>query len=90
MIPEVRVMVNDGKSAVVEGYFTTLDQLTKLARDFQADCHDGFISNDRAYVKEWLKKEARLNRTPDYCFRPLCSDMACKRGEICTADSREK
>lgn len=40
----------------VEGYFFTLEKLQKLVRDFQVDCHDGFISNDNAYIEEWIKK----------------------------------
>jgi hypothetical protein len=24
-------------------------------RDFQFDCHDGFVSNDEAYIENWLK-----------------------------------
>lgn len=40
----------------VEGYFFTLDKLNQIIRDFQVDCHDGFVSNDKAYIEEWIKK----------------------------------
>lgn len=33
-----------------EGYYMTIDELIRLCRDFQADCHDGFVSNDHAYI----------------------------------------
>lgn len=39
----------------VEGYFFTVDKLVELVRDFQADCHDGFVSNDTAYIENWIK-----------------------------------
>ncbi len=44
----------------VDGYFLTIDDLGQLVRDFQADCHDGFVSNDKAYIEEWLKKHERI------------------------------
>jgi hypothetical protein len=44
----------------VEGYYLTIHDLEKLVRDFQADCHDGFVSNDKAYIEEWLKKHNRI------------------------------
>jgi len=37
-------------------YCLTMKQLKRLVRDFQADCHDGFVSNDEAYIELWLKK----------------------------------
>ena len=37
-------------------YFLTIDEIAKLCRDFQADCHDGFVSNDNAYLEEKLKE----------------------------------
>lgn len=40
----------------MNGYFLTLEQLAELVRDFQVDCHDGFVSNDKSYIEEWLKK----------------------------------
>jgi hypothetical protein len=46
----------DGSHQYREGYFLSIEQLEKLARDFQADCHDGFVSNDRAYIENWLKE----------------------------------
>jgi len=44
----------------VDGYFLTIEDLKKLARDFQADCYDGFVSNDGSYIEEWLKKHERI------------------------------
>jgi len=37
-------------------YFLTIDEIAKLCRDFQADCHDGFVSNDKAYLESKLKE----------------------------------
>ena len=37
-------------------YFLTIDEIAKLCRDFQADCHDGFVSNDNAYLESKLKE----------------------------------
>ena len=39
-----------------EGYFLSINDLAKLVRDFQADCHDGFVSNDEAYLEHKLKE----------------------------------
>jgi hypothetical protein len=44
----------------VDGYYLTIDDLAKLVRDFQADCHDGFVSNDKSYLEEWLKKHDQI------------------------------
>lgn len=44
----------------VDGYYLTIDDLGRLVRDFQADCHDGFVSNDNAYIGSWLKKHERI------------------------------
>jgi hypothetical protein len=44
----------------VDGYFLTIHDLIKLVRDFQVDCHDGFVSNDKAYLEQWLKKHERI------------------------------
>lgn len=44
----------------VSGYFLTIDDLQRLVRDFQADCFDGFVSNDNAYIEEWLKKHEQI------------------------------
>ena len=52
MIIENFKLIND---KYVGGYFLTIQDLTKLVRDFQADCHDGFVSNDKAYIELWLK-----------------------------------
>lgn len=38
-----------------QGYFLNIEQLAKLVRDFQADCLDGFVSNDESYIENWLK-----------------------------------
>lgn len=58
MIP-IEVMLRKQKDEsyqYMDGYFLTLDQLAELVRDFQVDCHDGFVSNDKSYIEEWLKK----------------------------------
>lgn len=44
----------------VEGYYLTIGDLERLVRDFQADCHDGFVSNDNTYIELWLKKHDRI------------------------------
>jgi len=44
----------------VDGYYLTLKDLEQLVRDFQADCHDGFVSNDGAYIEQWLKNHDRI------------------------------
>jgi hypothetical protein len=44
----------------VDGYFLTIDDLARLVRDFQADCHDGFVSNDKSYIKAWLSKHNQI------------------------------
>lgn len=44
----------------VSGYFLTIDDLQKLVRDFQVDCFDGFVSNDNAYIEEWIKNHKRI------------------------------
>jgi hypothetical protein len=44
----------------VDGYFLTIYDLAKLVRDFQVDCHDGFVSNDNSYIEEWLKKHEQI------------------------------
>jgi len=44
----------------IEGYFLTINDLARLVRDFQADCHDGFVSNDIGYLEEWLKKHKTI------------------------------
>jgi hypothetical protein len=46
----------------MDGYFLTIHDLAKLVRDFQADCHDGFVSNDGAYIGEWLKKHNHIEK----------------------------
>lgn len=44
----------------VDGYYLTMPDLERLVRDFQADCHDGFVSNDNAYIETWLKNHNRI------------------------------
>jgi hypothetical protein len=44
----------------VDGYFLTIDDLARLVRDFQADCHDGFVSNDKSYIEAWLSKHNQI------------------------------
>lgn len=46
----------DESMQYMDGYFLTINQLKELVRDFQADCHDGFVSNDQSYIEEWMKK----------------------------------
>lgn len=36
-----------------------IEKLEKLCRDFCADCHDGFISNDKSYIELWLEKNIK-------------------------------
>jgi len=50
----------DGNEKVMEGYFLSEYDLARLVRDFQADCHDGFVSNDLSYIEHWLKKHDRI------------------------------
>lgn len=33
----------------------TVAEIAQICRDFQADCRDGFVSNDEAYITEKLK-----------------------------------
>jgi len=44
----------------VDGYFLGIHDLQRLVRDFQVDNFDGFVSNDNAYIEEWLKKHERI------------------------------
>jgi len=48
------------KYEYVNGFFLTIYDLAVLVRDFQADCHDGFVSNDTSYIEEWLKKHNQI------------------------------
>lgn len=50
---------NKEKEEYIEGYFLTINDLQKLCRDFQADCHDGFVSNDNAYIENWINKNIK-------------------------------
>ena len=56
MIPETKVINVEGEEKIVTGYFLTLSQLARLVRDFQADCFDGFVSNDESYLEHKLKE----------------------------------
>jgi len=40
----------------MDEYRLTMDELRKLCRDFCADNHDGFVSNDVSYIEYWLSK----------------------------------
>jgi len=56
---ETRLVVKDNDSKEEEwkeGYFLSIDELQRLVRAFQVDCHDGFVSNDKAYIENWLKR----------------------------------
>lgn len=48
------------KEKYVDGYFLTIYDMVRLVRDFQADCHDGFVSNDLSYIEQWLKTHDRI------------------------------
>jgi len=52
---ESRIEKTKDGEKYVDGYFLTIDELEKLVRDFQVDCHDGFVSNDKAYIENWIK-----------------------------------
>lgn len=39
----------------MDKYVLTTEQLVSLVRDFRADCFDGFISDDDAYVEQWVE-----------------------------------
>jgi len=60
MIPtEYKIVERD---EYLKGYFLTIYDLEKLVRDFQVDCHDGFVSNDQSYIQEWLRKHDRIKK----------------------------
>lgn len=52
---ESRLIKTKNGEKYTDGYFLTLEQLEKLVRDFQIDCYDGFVSNDKAYIENWIK-----------------------------------
>lgn len=54
----LRGFINEEK--YVDGYYLTIHDLAKLVRDFQADCHDGFVSNDISHIEQWLKTHERI------------------------------
>jgi len=72
----------------VDGYYLTIDDLSELVRDFQADCHDGFVSNDHSYIELWLTKHDRIIKTDkksdDVCvmstYGHWCVDCKTKEG----------
>ena len=58
MIQETRIVVKgENQEEWKTGYFLSLDELERLVRDFQVDCHDGYVSNDKAYIETWLNKQ---------------------------------
>ena len=57
-MPIKNIKIN-AESEIVEGYFLTIKELKKLVRDFQADCYDGFVSNDEGYIEQWLKNNSK-------------------------------
>lgn len=56
MIPECKIQTVNEHEAYIEGYFLTVEQIVKLCRVFQADCYDGFVSNDKQYIETKLKE----------------------------------
>lgn len=61
-----KIIVTEEDEKYLEGYFLTMNQLKELVRDFQADCHDGFVSNDNAYIEEWLKNMMKIRKSGNY------------------------
>jgi hypothetical protein len=57
-MPIKNIKINT-ENEIVEGYFLTINELQKLVRDFQADCYDGFVSNDEGYIEQWLKNNSK-------------------------------
>ena len=51
----------DSDNTIISGYFLTIKDLAKLVRDFDADCRDGFVSNDETYIESWLKSHEQIN-----------------------------
>jgi hypothetical protein len=56
MIPELKMIEVEGIERFVNLYSLSVEQIVKICRDFQADCHDGFVSNDHAYIESKLKE----------------------------------
>ncbi len=56
---ETKLVTKDGKEEFKSGYFLSIEELKELVRDFQVDCHDGFVSNDQAYIETWLNKKVK-------------------------------
>ena len=55
IVQEMRLLTNDlGVKYWKEGYFISRDELKRLVRDLQDDCHNGVPSNDDAYIEHWL------------------------------------
>lgn len=78
----------------VDGYYLTIDDLSKLVRDFQVDCHDGFVSNDNSYIELWLNEHNRIVNIdkPEQClmsgYGHWCSD--CKTKEQCNIYAKKR
>ena len=40
----------------------SIDDLCRLVRDFQADNFDGFVSNDKSYIENWLEENRQKSK----------------------------
>ena len=63
-------------------------QLVKLCRDFQADCHDGFVSNDELWVESWVNKYLPpqgkpYNTTCNICGKKFYSSQPDDNYNVC-------
>lgn len=56
----------------------SLDNLVMLCRDIQVDCFDGFVSNDKSYIENWLK----INKIDRMNWNKL-SDVKPNEGDEC-------
>lgn len=45
-----------------DGYFLSIDQLKELVREFHSDFYNGFVSDDKVYIKEWMKKRESIDK----------------------------
>jgi hypothetical protein len=52
---ETRLMSSEDGEFWKHGYFLSIEELVKLARNFLDNC-DGFVDNDKTYIESWLKK----------------------------------
>jgi len=57
---ETRIEGHALDEKIIKGYFLSIYDLARLVRDFQADCQDGFVSNDLSYLEHWLKKHEQI------------------------------